>query len=119
MARVLRPGGVCFATATPPLNLNGYALVNRVAAAAPVPGLTRLRQFFFSPARLRRLFVDAGFEDPGIHGVYLGPVNWVQRLAPGRISSFLEAWQHVDDALVDRPRVAPWTNMVLVAATRR
>jgi ubiquinone/menaquinone biosynthesis C-methylase UbiE len=36
IARVLRPGGVALATATPLLNLNGYALVNRVALALPV-----------------------------------------------------------------------------------
>jgi SAM-dependent methyltransferase len=119
MARVLRPGGLCLATATPPLNLNGYRLVNRIAVTAPVPGLTRLRQFFQSPARLRRLFTDAGFEDPRIRGVYLGPVNWVQRIAPSRISRFLAAWERVDDALAGRPAMAPLTNMVLVAATRK
>ena len=34
--RVLRPGGVCLATAAPLLALNGYAVVNRPALAVPL-----------------------------------------------------------------------------------
>src|SRR5690348_6335773 len=57
MARVLKPGGRCIATATPVFNLNGYALVNRVAPLVPFVRLTRLRQFFTTSRRLRSQFI--------------------------------------------------------------
>ncbi|HEX8090547.1 MAG TPA: class I SAM-dependent methyltransferase, partial [Blastocatellia bacterium] len=52
MARVLKPGGVCLATATPVFNLNGYWLVNRIARAVRVSNLVRLKQFFTTSSRL-------------------------------------------------------------------
>jgi ubiquinone/menaquinone biosynthesis C-methylase UbiE len=83
MARVLKPGGLCLATATPVLNLNGYWLINRLAGRFGVQGFSKLRQAFYTSGRLRREFETAGFRQPRVHGVYLGPVNWVERLAPG------------------------------------
>src|SRR5262249_10202604 len=76
MARVVKPGGTCLATATPILNLNAYYAINRIAGHIPVGGLTRLKQSFTSSRRLSRQFTAAGFQQPMVHGVYLGPVNW-------------------------------------------
>src|SRR5215510_14282242 len=42
MARVLKPGGVCLATATPLLNLNGYWMINRLSNLVRIRNLTRL-----------------------------------------------------------------------------
>ncbi|MFL5906772.1 MAG: class I SAM-dependent methyltransferase, partial [Solirubrobacterales bacterium] len=69
MARVLRPGGVALATATPRFNLNGYALVNRVALALPQRKLTRLRQFFVTAHGIERMFAASGFAEAKAHGV--------------------------------------------------
>jgi 2-polyprenyl-3-methyl-5-hydroxy-6-metoxy-1,4-benzoquinol methylase len=118
IARVLRPGGVCLLTATPLLNLNGYALVNRLTSAVPVPGFTRLRQYFARSAELRREMIAAGFCPPDIHGVYFGPVNWLERLAPRVVPAALRRWEQTDAALADRPLLREFSNMFLVHARR-
>jgi ubiquinone/menaquinone biosynthesis C-methylase UbiE len=118
MARVLRPGGLCLATAAPLFALNGYAVVNRVATALPLGDLTRLRQFFTTSRRLRRQFHEAGFSDVTIHGVYLGPLIWIERLAPGHLSRALQRWEPFDERLADRPVLRDLSNMFLVSAVR-
>ncbi len=118
MARVLRPGGLCLATATPVLNLNGYWLINRLATRFGMPGLTRLRQAFSTSSRLRCEFEAAGFERPRVHGVYFGPVNWVERLAPFAASAFLRRWERLDSKVADRAGFRELSNMFLVHAVR-
>jgi ubiquinone/menaquinone biosynthesis C-methylase UbiE len=118
MARVLEPGGVCLATATPRFGLNGYALVNRLATTLPIPGVTHLRQFFTTSSRLQRQFADAGFADVRVHGVYLGPIIWLERLVPKALPRALAGWQRYDEALADRPRLRDLSNMYLVRAVR-
>ncbi len=118
LARVLRPGGVCLVTATPLLNLNGYWLVNRVASGVGLPGLTRLRQFFHTSRQLRQKFKAAGFGPTRVHGVYLGPVNWVERFAPRLVPGILRKWEWLDTALADRPVLRELSNMFLVRAVR-
>jgi ubiquinone/menaquinone biosynthesis C-methylase UbiE len=117
LARVLRPGGTCLATATPLLNLNGYWVVNRIAAHVPAR-LTTLRQFFTTSGRLRRRFTRAGFSRVDVHGVYIGPVNWVERLAPVLLRRVLQSWEPWDAALADRPLIRELANMFLVCAVR-
>ena len=118
MARVTKPGGVCLATAAPVLALNGYALVNRVAVALPVRGMTRLKQFFTTSARLRRQFAEAGFTDVRVYGVYLGPLIWVERLAPKALPRVLRSWERWDERLADRRVLRELSNMYLVRAVR-
>ena len=118
ICRVLRPGGVCLATAIPYANLNGYAPINRLASTFPVPGLTPLRQYFTTAGCLDGQFGAAGFVERQIHGVYFGPINWVQRLAPGALETFLTAWEPIDEWLARRPRIRNLANMQLIAATR-
>jgi ubiquinone/menaquinone biosynthesis C-methylase UbiE len=119
MARVLKPGGRCIATATPLFNLNGYALVNRVAPLASFVRLTQLRQFFTTSRTLRSLFTYAGFDDVRVHGVYIGPINWVERLLPKALPSFLRRWERVDARLADLPVLRDLSNMFLVTGIRR
>jgi ubiquinone/menaquinone biosynthesis C-methylase UbiE len=116
--RVLKPGGVCLATATPMLNLNGYWLVNRAARLLRLPGLVRLKQYFHTVGGLRCAFSTSGFGTVEVHGVYLGPVNWVGRVAPGLLPAFLRRWERVDAMLADRVILREFSNMVLVCATR-
>jgi ubiquinone/menaquinone biosynthesis C-methylase UbiE len=118
MARVLRPGGLCLATAAPLLALNGYALVNRAALALPAGNLTRLKQFFTTSRRLRRQFHEAGFSDVTVHGVYIGPLIWVERLAPKRLPGLLRRWERLDESLADRHVMRDLSNMFLVSAVR-
>jgi ubiquinone/menaquinone biosynthesis C-methylase UbiE len=116
--RVLKPGGVCLATATPRLNLNGYWLVNRAAHFSGIPGLARVKQYFHTAGTLRRAASAAGFRAVDVQGVYLGPVNWVGRLAPFWLPVFLRRWERVDAALADRGILREFSNMFLVCATR-
>jgi ubiquinone/menaquinone biosynthesis C-methylase UbiE len=118
MARVLKPGGVCLATASPLLNLNGYPLVNRLVAVVPFGGLVRLRQYFHTSAGLRRAFLAAGFSAVTTHGVYMGLINWVERLAPSRLPRVLRAWEGLDAAISDRPLLRELSGMLLVHAIR-
>ena len=115
---MLKPGGLCLATATPVLNLNGYWLINRLASRFRMRGFTSLKQFFSTSGRLRRDFEAAGFRQPKVHGVYLGPVNWVERLAPRLTPAFLRAWERIDSPLADRVLVRELSNMFLVEAVR-
>jgi ubiquinone/menaquinone biosynthesis C-methylase UbiE len=119
MARVLRPGGLCVATAAPAFSSNGYALVNRLALLAPVGDLLRLKQYFTRPSRLRRQLGRAGFGVIEIRGVYTGPINWVERLAPGRLPSFLRRWEKWDRRLADGPALRGLSNMLLATAVLR
>jgi SAM-dependent methyltransferase len=118
MARVLKPGGVCLATATPLFNANGYWLVNRVASRVRVGRLSSLKQYFSTSRRLRREFEGAGFPGPDIHGVYTGPINWVEHLAPRFYPRFLKLWEPVDSALADVPLLRGLSNLFLVHAVR-
>jgi SAM-dependent methyltransferase len=119
MARVLKPGGVCLTTAAPVLNLNGYWLINRVANLIAVADLVRLKQFFTTSRRLRREFTDAGFTSPALHGVYFGPVNWVERLVPAALPAMLKWWEPRDEAIADRPFLREFANMFLMRAVRK
>ena len=118
MARVLKPGGVCLATAAPLFALNGYAVVNRLALALPLRRLTRLKQFFTTSRRLRTQFAAAGFTGVRIHGVYLGPLIWLERLAPKMLRRLLPRWERVDELLADRAVLRDLGNMYLVRAVR-
>jgi ubiquinone/menaquinone biosynthesis C-methylase UbiE len=118
MARVLRPGGVCLATAAPLFAFNGYALVNRIALALPFRSLTRLKQFFTTSRRLRRQFEEAGFSEVAVHGVYLGPLIWIERIVPRGLSRILRRWEPIDKRLADRPVLREFSNMFLVRAVR-
>ena len=119
MARVLRPGGVCLLTATPALNLNAYWLVNRVASTTRLRSFVPLRQYFATSWRLRRELGTAGFSRVDVHGVYLGPVNWVERLAPRLLPRVLRAWEPVDTRVAGRPLLRELSNMFLARAVRR
>lgn len=118
MGRVLKPGGVCLATATPLLNLNGYALINRIAHRYGIGNLARHRQAFHTSSRLRREFIDGGFAVPDIHGVYMGPVNWVERIAPRAVPRFLKAWEPFDAALADNFPLREFCNLFFVHGVR-
>lgn len=118
MARVLRPGGACLVTASPLFNLSGYPLVNRLAAAFPLPGLVRLRQYFHTSFGLRRDFTRAGFRKVSIHGIYLGPMNWVERLTPRLLPRVLAIWEPWDRRLADRWLLRDLSSMLLVHAER-
>lgn len=118
MARVLKPGGMCLVTAAPLLNLNGYWLINRLASRVSLGDLTPLKQFFTTSGELRREFTAAGFAAPTVHGVYGGPINWVERLMPAALPAVLKAWEPVDARVSDWAVMREFANMFLVHAVR-
>jgi ubiquinone/menaquinone biosynthesis C-methylase UbiE len=119
MARVLKPGGVCLATALPLLNGNGYAWVNLLATTVPALGkLEPLKQYFTTEGQLRRDFRAAGFAEVEVHGVYSGPINWVERLAKRQLAPLLRAWEPLDARISDLPVARDFSNMFLVRAVR-
>jgi ubiquinone/menaquinone biosynthesis C-methylase UbiE len=118
MARVLKPGGICLATAAPLWSLNGYPIVNRAAGMMPLGNLVRLKQFFTTSRDLRRECRKAGFIEPMVHGVYFGPVNWVEHLAPSSLPNFLRSWEPLDNKVANNPIGREFSNMFLLRAVR-
>jgi SAM-dependent methyltransferase len=116
IARVLRPGGACFVTAVPWLSLNGYPLVNRLLPSRP--GFSPLRQYFTSVRALRGQLVAAGLVPVDVHAVYWGPLNWVERLAPSRLSGFLRGWEATDARVSSSGWGRSTANMLLAVARR-
>jgi len=116
MARVLKPGGLCLVTAAPPLQANGYWPINRIAAAIKVGRLTQLKQFFHSSMRLKREFSSGGFDSVEVHGVYGGPMIWVEHLSPKIMPGLLKRWEPIDAKLSDAPVLKGLSNMYLVRA---
>ncbi len=68
---------------------------------------------------MRRLFVSSGFSNVQTHGVYLGPVNWLERLIPRALPPVLKAWEPLDAVLADLPLLREVSNMFLVQAVRK
>ena len=119
MARVLKPGGIALVTAAPSLSLNGYPAINKLTSRLPIGNFTRLRQYFTTSGRMSRQFHAAGFHEVSVHGVYFGPVNWVERLARPVLSGFLRKWERIDRAVSDKPVLRDLSNMYLIHAVRR
>jgi hypothetical protein len=114
----LKPGGTALVTAASPLNLNGYYLINRIASSHRIRGLVPLRQYFHSSRRLERSFLAAGFDSCKVHGVYLGPINWIEHAAPRALPRMLRIWEQADRKIADKPVIRELSNMFLVRAVR-
>jgi len=115
--RVLKPAGTCLATAVPLFNLNGYWAVNRLASYMRIANLVRLKQFFTTERRLRQTFKEGRFSQVQIHGVYVGPINWIERIIPRMLPALLQKWQPLDRVVADLPIVRELANMFFVAAS--
>jgi SAM-dependent methyltransferase len=118
MSRVLKPGGVALATASPLLNLNGFPLLNRLGRWVPALHTVPLKQFFHTSWGLKRRFRRAGFREVAVQGVYLGLGNWIERLRPRSLAAFLRAFEGPDGAVSDLPLFRDLSGMLLVHATR-
>lgn len=118
MGRVLTVGGTAVVTACPRFNLNAYTLVNRLGASGKVSGLTPLRQYFTTSGELTAGFTTAGFDQVEVHGVYLGPINWVERLARPLLRPLLRSWEPVDSSVADLGPLRELSNMFVVIARK-
>lgn len=116
--RVLKPGGTALVTAMPPFTLTGYPLANLVTSRVQIGRLSRVRQFFHSSGRLRRLFSEAGFDRVNVHATFWGPFRNVERILPRAAPMLLRRWESVDSALEKAPFAADFSNHLLAAATR-
>jgi len=118
MGRVLKPGGVALATASPLLNLNGFPLLNRLGRWVPALRTVRLKQHFHTSWGLERRFRRAGFRQVTVHGVYLGLGNWIERLHPRSLAGFLRSLERMDGAMSDHPLLRDLSGMLLAHACR-
>jgi ubiquinone/menaquinone biosynthesis C-methylase UbiE len=118
MARVLKPGGMALVTAAPMWQANAYPLVNRLATAFKVQGMTALRQYFHTTGELQRACAAAGLSGVEVHGVYGGPMIWGARLFPAAMPALLKAWEPLDAATSDAPVFKHLSNMFLVCARK-
>ncbi len=53
-----------------------------------------------------------------IHGVYLGPINWVERMVPPALPHLLKWWEPMDARVADLPLLRDLSCMFLVHAIR-
>jgi ubiquinone/menaquinone biosynthesis C-methylase UbiE len=118
MGRVLAPGGTAVVTACPRYSLNLYTLVNRLGASGKVSSLTPLRQYFTTTSELTDGFRAAGFDQVEVHGVYLGPINWAERLARPLVRPMLRAWEPLDSRVADLGPLRELSNMFVVIARK-
>ena len=118
MSRLLKPGGFSLVTATPLLNLNGYALINKITHKVKISDLAQHKQSFHTSARLQKEFSEAGFSSVEVHGVYIGPVNWIARLFPARLPAVLKKWESLDETLADKSVLRELSNMFLIKAVK-
>ena len=105
MARVLRPGGLCLATAIPYANLNGYAIVNRVAVHTDGSGSHPRRGS--TPRQPHAWIVNSRW--PGSTGAaYTESTSARSTGSSGpclsRSKFFLRAWEPIHQWLSRRPR---------------
>lgn len=119
MARLLKPGGACIVTAMPLFSINGYWFVNRLATRMPVWDLVRLKQFFTTSSRLKSACQKAGLTSVEIHGVYMSPFNWIERLLPRLMPGILKAWEPLDVELADRAVLREFSNMFVMRAIKK
>lgn len=118
MGRVLAPGGKAVVTACPRYSLNLYTLVNRLGASGKVASLTPLRQYFTTVSELTDGFRAAGFDHVEVHGVYSGPINWVERLARPLLRPLLRVWEPIDARVTDLGPLRELSNMFVVIARK-
>ena len=118
MGRVLTAGGTAVVTACPRFNLNAYTLVNRLGASGKIPGLTPLKQYFATSGELKQAFRAAGFDTVDVHGVYLGPINWIERLVRPLLSPVLRAWEPLDSRLADLGPLRELSTMFVIVARK-
>jgi SAM-dependent methyltransferase len=118
LARVLRPGGTAFITASSRWSLNGYAAVNAVASRMKVPGLSPLKQSFTSVRDGTDVFRRVGFGDVEVHGVFFGPWKALQRISPRALRGALKAFEPLDDRLGRRSSLRNLSNHLVYIAHR-
>ncbi|MEO8358604.1 MAG: class I SAM-dependent methyltransferase [Vicinamibacteria bacterium] len=116
--RVLSPNGIALLTACPRYNLNGYTLLNRMTASGRLPGFTALKQHFTTRRQLTRDLRSAGFGSVEIHGVYSGPLNWLERIAPSLLRPVLRRWEPVDARIADLGALREFSNMFVTLARK-
>ena len=80
----------------------------------PIGNLVRLKQFFSTSGGLAAAFEQAGFENVEVKGVYSGPLNWIEHLAPGVLPGLLKAWEPIDARVADASVLREFSNMFLI-----
>jgi len=116
LARVLRPGGLALVTFAPLFSTTLYPLVNVVAARAPIPGLTHVRQHFRTVRGTRRLLGRAGFTRVEVNATYFGPFIYLNRVSRRATGAVLRRWEPLDDRLARVSVLGGLSNMLVAAA---
>ena len=80
--------------------------------------LVRLKQFFATSSGLAKTFRNSGFGEVDVHGVYSGPLNWIEHLAPSLLPGLLKSWEPIDARVSDMPVLRDLSNMFLVVGRK-
>jgi SAM-dependent methyltransferase len=118
LARVLRPGGTAFVTATPRYALNGYALVSAITSRVAVPTFTKVETSFLTTRSAQRALLDAGFRQSEIHGRFIGPWHVLGRIAPRSVPPLLRRFEPWDDKWSDRDLTRDLANHLVLIGRR-
>ena len=79
MMRVIKPGGQLIFTATSPISLSLFPLINQISGRVKLSGLTHLLQHFYSVASLRKMLSASGADLAEVKGA--GFVTVFHRIA--------------------------------------
>lgn len=120
VARVLQPGGEFIATVMSPFNLSAYPLVNLVTRHFAPFGLVKLRQYFHSSGRVKRLWSDAGLTPLEIRGAALvtAPQKVAERMLPGLFERSLRWLEPLDSFVAQHPALSDLPLLTVVRARR-
>jgi ubiquinone/menaquinone biosynthesis C-methylase UbiE len=118
LARVLRPGGIAFVTATPRYALNGYALVSAVTSRVAVPTFTKVETSFMTTRSAQQALRLAGFRQGEIHGRFIGPWHVLGRIAPRSVPPLLRRFEPWDDKWSDRDLTRDLANHLVLIGRR-
>ena len=103
-----------------PFTLSAYPLVNLVTRHVAPFGLVKLRQYFHSSRRVRRLWSDAGFTPLEMRGAALvtAPQKVAERLLPGLFERSLRWFEPIDNYVARHPALSDLPLLTVVRARK-
>jgi ubiquinone/menaquinone biosynthesis C-methylase UbiE len=122
MLRVTKPGGQVIFTATSPISLSLFPLINQISGRMKIPTLTHLLQHFYSVASLRRMLGVAGADLAQVRGA--GFVTVFHRIADrilpdGWMDPVYRSSAGLEGPLSRRASLAPFSLHMAIRAVKR
>jgi ubiquinone/menaquinone biosynthesis C-methylase UbiE len=122
MMRVIKPGGKLIFTATSPISLSLFPLINQLSGRVKLPTLTHLLQHFYSVRSLRKMLSLSGADLTEVKGACFVTVfhRIADRILPkGWMDPVYRHSSGLDAALTRHPRLAGLSLHMAIRAVKR